>query len=104
MAEPPSLRPGERASASGKQGNEATGVRKWLSELSRIATTVITIRERLGFLLEENQRLRTQVERLSEIVAHQAGQLEQLDKRVEDLVELQVLKRLEAQKTGSRKS
>lgn len=102
MAEPPSLKPEE----GGSQKPETTGagVRRWLSELSRIATTVITVRERMGALVDENQRLRAQVERLSEIVAHQAGQLEQLDKRVEDLVELHVLKRLDAEKSRSKGS
>ena len=104
MAEPPSVRPEERSSQQQKPEKEATGLRRWLSELSRIAMTVITVRERLAAILEENQRLRAQVERLSEMVAHQAGQLEQLDRRVEDLVELHVLKRLEAQKSRSRKS
>jgi predicted nuclease with TOPRIM domain len=96
MAEPPPVERNERSGAPQKPAKEATGVRKWLSELSRIATTVITVRERIDSLIDENRRLRVQVERLSEIVAHQAGQLEQLDKRVEDLVELHVMKRLEA--------
>jgi regulator of replication initiation timing len=104
MAEPPSVKPEERISPSQKPEKETTGLRKWLSELSRIAMTVITVRERLAAILEENQRLRVQAERLSEMVAHQAGQLEQLDKRVEDLVELHVLKRFEAQKSRSRRN
>jgi hypothetical protein len=98
MAEPPSV---GRNEASDALSNEASGVRRWLSELSRIATTVITVRERMQSLVDENRHLRAQVERLSEIVAHQAGQLEQLDRRVEDLVELHVMKRLEARKPRS---
>jgi regulator of replication initiation timing len=101
MAEPPSVGPSE---SSNQPSDEARGIRRWLSELSRIATTVITVRQRMEFLVDENRHLRAQVERLSEIVAHQAGQLEQLDKRVEDLVELHVMKRLEAQKPRSNRN
>jgi len=101
MAEPPSVGRGEVSGTSQKPDKESTGVRRWLSELSRIATTVIMVRERMEALVDQNRHLRAQVERLSEIVAHQAGQLEQLDKRVEDLVELQVMKRLEAHKPRS---
>jgi regulator of replication initiation timing len=81
-----------------ERGKEGFGPRRWLSELGRIAASVITVRERMNDLIEENRRLRGQVERLSELVAHQAGQLEQIDKRIEQAVELHVLKRLEAER------
>jgi hypothetical protein len=71
----------------------------WLRALRRAIDNLVQINRNLESLRRENRRLRQQIIELAQLVHYQAGQIQQIDHRIKDAVEAQVLREL-ARRTG----
>jgi hypothetical protein len=80
---------------------------RWLGALRRAIDILVKIHQNLEQLRKENEDLRHQIIELARIVSYQAGQIHQIDQRIKDTVEAQVLRELDRRgglpRTGRRR-
>ena len=76
----------------------------WLTTLWRTLDSLIRIHHHVEEVRSENQTLRRQVAELTKLVHYQAGQIQQIDQRIRDAVEAQVLRELDRRMADRRTS
>lgn len=74
---------------------EESRAKGWIATRRRTLDNRIRIHHQVEDVRRENQVLRRQVAELAKLVHYQAGQIQQIDQRIRDVVEAQVLRELD---------
>jgi TolA-binding protein len=85
--------------ASEKAGTKevmGAAVRDRLSQLGDVLVTILSFRKELAQLRDENKELRQRLDKLTELVHHQQGQIKAMENIFSTQAELQVRKQLDA--------
>lgn len=72
----------------------------WIGTLRRTLDNLIRIHHQVDEIRRENQVLRRQVAELAKLIHYRAGQIQQIDQRIRDAVEAQVLRQLDRRRAA----
>jgi hypothetical protein len=81
---------------AGSKEVNGSALRERLSQLGDIVVTILSFRKDLAQLREENKELRQRLEKITELVHHQQGQIKAMESIFAAQAELQVRKQLDA--------
>jgi hypothetical protein len=75
--------------------------RGWISSLRRTLDSLLRTHQRVEDVHRQNEALTRQLADLTKLVHYQAGQIQQIDLRIRDAVEAQVLRELDRRGVAS---